>query len=34
MHYKDTSPPLPRGQESTCNSYEDFPNNEIWTIYS
>ena len=31
MRYKDTCSPSPRGQNSTCDSQEDFPNYEIWT---
>ena len=31
MHYKDTCSSSSRGQKSTCDSQEDFPNYEIWT---
>ena len=31
MHYKDTCSSSPQGQNSTCDSQEDFPNHETWT---
>ena len=31
MRYKDISSSSSSGQKSTCDSQEDFPNNEIWT---